>query len=399
LDLRSGYPFSLIRNGLIFNYPKLEKSVDTEVAIIGGGISGALVAYHLTMAGVSCIVTDGRTVGLGSTAASTSLLQYEIDVPLTKLTTMVGYQNASRAFILCNDAIEKLGKIADNIGLKDFRKKNSLYFAASKRDVKFLLEECAIRKRTGFNVEYLTKEDIANRFAFESEAAILSQHGAQSDAYLFTHHLLQHAIKKGLQVYDRTKIERIDNTQNQVVLKTAQGNSIRAKKMINASGYEVINFIGKKYVKLHSTYAVVSEHQSRSQGDPLDDTMLWNTADPYLYITSIDNRVIVGGRDENYYSPSKRDALIKKKSKQLRSDFLKLFPARKFSPEFSWTGTFGTTRDGLPFIGSLKNEPNIYYALGFGGNGITFSQIAAEIIADLITGKKNDDVLVFSFDR
>ena len=219
------------------------------------------------------------------------------------------------------------------------------------------------------------------------------------DAYTFTHDLLQYGIKKGLKIFDRTRVKAIHHEQNGVKLVTENGNTIRAGKVINATGYEIVDFIKKKIVRLHSTYAVISEHVHQQIDHWKDDTLFWNTADPYLYMTSLDGRIMVGGRDEEYYNPSKRDKLIKSKSKQLTKDFAKLFPDVPFIPEFRWTGTFGTTKDGLPFIGSMKNKSNIYYALGFGGNGITFSVIAAEIISDLIQGKSSEDARIFSFDR
>jgi glycine/D-amino acid oxidase-like deaminating enzyme len=68
-------------------------------------------------------------------------------------------------------------------------------------------------------------------------------------------------------------------------------------------------------------------------------------------------------------------------------------------PEFSWAGTFGSTEDGLPFIGTYKKLPHSLFALGFGGNGITFSVVAAEIIADIIKGRSNKNIPLFSFGR
>ena len=88
-----------------------------------------------------------------------------------------------------------------------------------------------------------------------------------------------------------------------------------------------------------------------------------------------------------------------RKTKQLANDYLRLFPDSEFEPEFSWTGTFGTTADGLPYIGRYPKLPHTYFALGFGGNGITFSLIAAEMLTDILTGKKNQDTGLFSFDR
>jgi len=109
--------------------------------------------------------------------------------------------------------------------------------------------------------------------------------------------------------------------------------------------------------------------------------------------------MLIGGRDEKYYSPSKRDEQLSKKIKQLVKDFNKVFPGISFKPEFSWAGTFGATKDGLPYIGNYKKLPNSLFALGFGGNGITFSLIAAEILRDMILGKQNEDADIFSFER
>ena len=149
-----------------------------------------------------------------------------------------------------------------------------------------------------------------------------------------------------------------------------------------------------------STYAVASEAKSDIHPFWKNDMLIWNTANPYLYLrTTVDGRIIVGGRDENFYSPQKRDTLLLKKTKQLITDFKILFPDISFLPEFSWTGTFGTTTDGLPFIGTYPKLTNSFFALGYGGNGIVFSQIASEILADMVAGKKNKYGDLFSFGR
>jgi glycine/D-amino acid oxidase-like deaminating enzyme len=400
MNLKAGYPFSLIKNGLFRDYPKLEKNIKTGVVIMGGGISGALTAHFLTQNGVDCVVVDRRTIGLGSTCASTSLLQYEIDIPLHELAEKVGIKNAARSYHLCKEAIDKLVALAEKIGFTDIRKKKSLYYAAAKKDIVQLQKEFKIRKEQGFRVQYIDEAAIFEKTGIHAPAAILSADAGYTDAYMFTHTLYNYNIKKGLQVFDRTTIASIKHTGKAVQLITENGCSIKAKKMVYATGYEVVKYIDKPIVKLNSTYAVVSEPLTIEKPFWKNDMLLWNTADPYLYMrTASDNRIIVGGRDEEFYSPKKRDALISAKTKNLSKDFMKLFPHIDFIPEFTWTGTFGSTKDGLPFIGPYKNLPNSYFALGFGGNGITFSLIAAEIIADLVTGKKNTDAAIFSFDR
>jgi glycine/D-amino acid oxidase-like deaminating enzyme len=79
MDLRSGQPYWLIKNGPLASYPPLERRQTCEVAIIGGGITGALVAHRLVGEGVETVLVDKREVAMGSTAASTALLQYATD--------------------------------------------------------------------------------------------------------------------------------------------------------------------------------------------------------------------------------------------------------------------------------------------------------------------------------
>lgn len=400
MKLSSGYPFWLVRHGLPFDYPKLDTDIETDVVVMGGGISGALMSYYLTNAGVNHIVVDGRTIGLGSTCASTALLQYEIDTPLCELHHKVGLYNAVRAYRLCDESIDALEAIATKIKFTEFEKLESLYFAGSKKDEKFIKEEFAIRQKHGFGVKLLDEEQILKKFDLKAPAAILSHQGAQTNAYSFAHALHQYSIKKGIKIYDRTPIAKIDTNKERVKLTTENNNIITAKKLVYASGYESVKYIDKKIVDLNSTYAVCSEQGNADDAPFKNRALLWNTDDPYLYLrTTHDNRILIGGRDEQFFNPKKRDDLLPDKATELVKDFKKMYPDVMFKPEFSWCGTFGSTKDGLPFIGEYSGLPNSYFALGFGGNGITFSLIAAEIIKDLIVGKKNNDQEIFSFSR
>lgn len=398
--LKTGYPFWLVKNGLPYNFPKLEKNIATDVVILGGGISGALVRYYLIEAGFETVTLDARTIGLGSTCASTSLLQYEIDTPLHRLREMVGKDHADRAYHLCNHAITEIGKIAKKLNCEHFEFKDSLYFAAFKKHVNQLQKEFTARKEAGFDVEFLDEKRIRSEFGFEAPAAIFSHHGAQLDAYSFSHALLQHKRKKPAEIYDRSRVVKIDHHKSGVTLKTENGCVVKCKKLVYATGFEVVNKIDADVVKLLSTYAIISEQFNEKSDFWKENALIWNTADPYLYLrTTPDRRILIGGRDEEFSTPARREKLLKRKAKQLTNDFRKLFPDIEFNMEFSWAGTFGATKDGLPYIGEYEKLPNGYFALGFGGNGITFSLVAAEIIRDLMLGKDNEDAEIFRFGR
>src|SRR5688572_22804661 len=90
MDLRSNYPYWLFRHGILNSYPSLHKDINADVAIIGAGISGSLVAWQLCRAGYKVVMADRRHAGMGSTAANTALLQYEIDIPLHRLIEIAG---------------------------------------------------------------------------------------------------------------------------------------------------------------------------------------------------------------------------------------------------------------------------------------------------------------------
>src|ERR1700761_1718801 len=111
MKLTSEYPYWHVRNGLVASYPLLENDLKCDCVVVGAGITGALVAYHLAEAGVDAVVVDRRDVGTGSTSASTGLLQYEVDTPLRLLGEKVGAKAANRSYQLCGEAVLKLHRL------------------------------------------------------------------------------------------------------------------------------------------------------------------------------------------------------------------------------------------------------------------------------------------------
>jgi glycine/D-amino acid oxidase-like deaminating enzyme len=112
-----------------------------------------------------------------------------------------------------------------------------------------------------------------------------------------------------------------------------------------------------------------------------------------------DNRALIGGEDDDFRSPIRRDRRVNSKTDRLASRFGKMFPAIEVEVAFRWAGTFGETKDGLPYIGQIRQMPHCHFALGFGGNGIIYSIIAAEIIRDALLQRPNRNARLFGFDR
>lgn len=399
-DIRTESPFWLMKNGYLESYSTLSEDTKADFVIIGGGISGALLARSLTVKGSSVVVVDRRHIAMGSTCASTALLQYDIDRTLHELIDIMGEKKAVRAYKLSLKALQDLEKIAKKLAIDtEFETRSSMRFAKYKKDILFIEDEFKARSKHGFDVELWDEKKIEKHFPFSAYAALYTRPSAISDPYRLTHGLLRDAMKRGAKVFDKTDVEKIERLKKSVVVHTSNGNKINAKKVIIAGGYESVNYIPMKLASISSTYALVSEPMP-TKNLWFENCSFWNTSDPYTYgRTTKDNRVIFGGEDEPFYDPARRDKLLAAKTEKLAKQFVKMFPALPFKVDYSWAGTFIETEDGLPYIGSIKQLPDTYFALGYGGNGITFSQLAADILTDLLLGKNNKNAEIFSFDR
>lgn len=401
MDLTSNEPFWLVKNGLLESYPSLREDLKTDILIIGSGITGSLMAHSCMLDGYHTALIDRREIANGSSSATTSMLQYEIDIPLFKLSEMIGEEGARDNYWACYDSIDKLGSIVKTIKSKcGFDKKESLYFATYKKDVFMLQKEFDARKAAGLPVSWLTEAQIVKKYHLnQAFAGILSQQGGSIDAFKFTHDLLKYHYKKGLKVFDKTNIISTDYKKNGVTLTTNYGNTIKTKKVIYCTGYESTELIKDNFVKLLSTYAIVSERQDVLPKQ-LSNTLMWNTADPYLYMRTTDDcRILIGGEDEDFVNDEKRDALLCQKQQTLQKKVKRLLPEYQFRSDFVWAGTFGETKDGLPYIGEHPNFPSCYFVLGFGGNGISFSVIGAEVILKLLKDEKHPLQTYYRFRR
>ena len=120
MDLKSGYPYWAIKNGLMYAFPRLESDTKCDVLVIGAGITGALIARSLAAEDLDVVVVEERDIAWGSTSASTALLQYEIDTHMTELAERYGESTAAKVYSACGEAISMLQTIARDIRDVDF---------------------------------------------------------------------------------------------------------------------------------------------------------------------------------------------------------------------------------------------------------------------------------------
>ncbi|MCS4433462.1 NAD(P)/FAD-dependent oxidoreductase [Aquiflexum gelatinilyticum] len=400
MRIRTFEPFWLVKNGLLNSYPSLQKNIETEIVVLGGGITGALVSYALMEAGHKVVLIDKRDIGQGSTSATTSMLQYEIDEPLVELSKKIGEKGAVTCYKAGIKAIRTIGDLVGKLNLDcGFELKKSLYLAHDIKAADWLKEEFEMRNKHRMGVSWLSDEQVLKTFGVRSFGAILSKTAASVDAYQLAHGLIRHSFKRGMEVYDQTEISKTEHCKDGVVLQTAEGFSVQCKKVIYCTGFESTDLLKEKVAKLFYTYASVSE-QGIACAKQLKDILVWDTADPYLYMrTTEDGRLLVGGEDSSTNFPFFQQQIKERKHLKLQSKLDELIPENGFIEDFSWGGTFGSTKDGLPYIGASPEYKNALFVLGFGGNGITFSIQAMEIIVSMLKGKKHNLEKYYKFGR
>lgn len=401
MKLKSSEPFWLVKNGLLHSYPSLSGDIEADILIIGGGITGALMAHQCMNDGYHTVLADRREVAQGSTSATTSMLQYETDMPLYRLLQLHGEKAAVNVYRSCFNAIGTLSGIVREIASDaGFEEKDSFYFAARKKDIPWLRQELDARRAHGFPVRWLSAGEAQERYGLQhTQGGILSAGAAAIDAFHFTHDLLAFHHKKGLQIFDKTDILRVRHTRQGIEAITEYGNRIRARRLIWCGGYESVRLIPEEPVRLFSTWAIAGERCAQNLKH-LQHTLFWNTSSPYTYLRATDdNRLLIGGADEDFVNAELRDALLAKKAAQLEKYLHRILPGVPFRTDFVWAGTFGNTPDSLPYVGTHPGYPHTYFVLGFGGNGITFSLCAMEMISAMLRKKKHPLMPVFRFGR
>ncbi|TVP48180.1 MAG: FAD-binding oxidoreductase [Halomonas sp.] len=401
MDLKSGYPFWAVKNGLLKTFPQLVRDHQCEVVVIGGGITGALIADELSRNGHHVVVLERRDVGWGSSAASTALLQYEIDTHMTDLAKRYGEADAVLAYRACADAIGELESLAAGMGDVDFERQKSLYYASSEDDVASLKEELALRQKYGFDADWLDREAVLKEYGFAAPGAILTHLAASLDPYRMAYQLFAKVVERGGEVYDRTQVETLVTAEQGVKLTLTNGATLRCQYVVMAAGYESQSWLSESVAVNRSSYALITDPLPPEALGMLRHTMMWESARPYLYMrTTRDGRLLVGGDDDDEDIPKRRDARVEEKAAGLARKVEELLPKLDINPTFSWGGTFAETADGLPFFGPHEEYgPRVQFAMAYGGNGISYSMIGAKLLRALIEGREHALSTLFSFQR
>ncbi len=394
LDLRGGRPCWNTSDADAGASDAVDDGVH-DVAIVGAGIMGAMLAERLTRQGLSVAILDRRAPSHGATSASTALVMWGADTPLTHLAEQIGWAPSVRRWRSVKAAVESLS--ADLKALRidcGWRERPELYLAGDLLDDDGLRAEAAARRRAGLPSTYLPAKPVAERFGIPERPAILSQGAFEVDPVALTLGLLATARRRGATATYPADVLALESAADEVRLVTENA-TLRARHVVLATGYEAARPALPSSFTLSSSFAIATAPGSLPRWR--ENALIWEAAQPYLYArTTRDGRLVIGGEDEPSADPEARDHAIEAKAVALARRGAGLVGGPPLSPDCAWGATFGSSPDGLPAIGSVRGFERIWLAAGFGGNGVSFARLAAELIAGAIAGAPSPMLADFS---
>lgn len=329
-DLRTGVPVWLANKPA---WPRIDKSangIQADVIVVGTGISGALVADALMQAGYSVLALDRREPMSGSTPASTALLQFELDTPLTELSRKIGKSDAARAWWRSVEAVRALQERIETLQIRcGLAERSTIYLPGNTLGTNQLKREAAERKKLGLRSEFISRQHLHDLTGMDKPGAILSQGNAEANPVRLVAGLWRHFLARGGRMVANVEVTEVEQTRSRVRLKTKDGQSITVKYAVFCTGYELMKFARPKGYKIISTWALAT-HPQPDKIWP-GKSLIWEAADPYLYMRTTGlGRVIVGGEDKSFSDEVRRDKLIPKKNRSDRQKSQAYFPQYRF---------------------------------------------------------------------
>jgi glycine/D-amino acid oxidase-like deaminating enzyme len=404
-DLRIGKPIWLDRGKHPGRRnPSLSGRHDASVAIVGGGMTGALVAHAFASAGISTILLEAAEFGRGSTAASSALLLPEPDFELAQLTNRYGKHAARRIWQMSRESVHALVRLLGRLRIAcDLRRRDAIYYATDAPAVERLRAEYELRTGSGFDAAWLGPGALRRKTGIAGRGAIRTHGSAQFDPYRACLGVLRAAAACGAQLFERSKVRLIVAGRDRVRLWTRQG-MVESERVVVATGYATAQFrpLAGRF-RMYRTYVLVTRPISRrARGElGLRDVMLWDTERPCHYARwTPDHRLMLGGGDRLVRPGLRRRQQFAAATAAVRGYFETRLPAlSSIETEFAWEGLFATTPDSLPYIGPHRRYPRQWFALGYGGNGMTFGLLAARLLLERWQGRATRDHAFFEFGR
>ena len=363
-------------------YPELRNNIETDVCIIGGGLTGISSAYELAKTGLKVVVLEKDQIGKKTTGNTTGKITSQHGIFYKYLVQSEGKEFAKKYLDANEQAIKNIKKIIDTEEIEcDFEYQNSYVYTQNQDDISKIKEEVRILKKLEFNCEFVNETELP----FEVLCAIKFPNQAQFNVRKYLLGLAECIENNAGKIFENSKVYDLKKGIDRY-LTYCNNVCVKSKYVIIASHYPIINSPGFYFLKMYQSmsYAIAIEANQE-----IFNGMYINSEVPTKSFRNIkdgDKRlVLIAGSDHK--TGSKID--LSDAYKDLEKTAKQLYPDCKV--KYKWHTEDCITLDKIPYIGEFsKFMPNVYVATGYKKWGITTSNIAANIIKDKILNRNNE---------
>lgn len=376
-----------------FSY--LDKNINCDILIVGGGINGAILNYFLSKI-YDVVLVESYQIGRNCTSQATALLEYQLDDYAEELKKYMSESEIVNIYKMGLESIEKIENFINQFGnFCNFRKCPSFLYTDCIFGKKSIIDEYYFRINNGFKANLYNQDN--NPFPFKIQLGLYNEDGgAELNPYLFTKQMIENA-RNQKSIYENTEVVTFNICDDETIeVKTKSGNIIKCKKLILATGFDFSLMKEKKLCERFISYSIVTKPIKNISWK--HNALIQDDKSPYHYLRILpDNRIIFGGEDSifklkpiNKKLAEKKYLKLEKKLKEMLEDF-----KDEIIVDYKFCGAFGSTPNNLGLIGKTEN-PNILYFLSAGANGIINAMAGAKLIQDILQSKPNPLEKLFS---
>jgi glycine/D-amino acid oxidase-like deaminating enzyme/nitrite reductase/ring-hydroxylating ferredoxin subunit len=357
-----------------------------DVAIAGGGITGITTALLLQKAGKKCIVFEAYNLCFGTTGGTTAHLNTLLDSPYTTLIKNFGKDNATLVAQSTKEAIELIRSNIETYNIDcNFEEASAYLFAQTDEQVEELQDIYDACREVHLHPVYANELPLN----IPAKKTMILDGQAKFHPVQYVHALAKAFEEAGGVIVQDCRVESVEN-KDEVIITTSKG-KYGASYFIYATHIPTgVNLLHLRCVPYRS-YAIAVTLKNEKY--PTD--LYYDMYDPYHYVRSqkINDKeyLIVGAEDHKTGHIENTDECFKNLEAYIRKHF------DVAAIENKWSSQYFEPADALPYIGELPgNNEHILVATGYGGNGMTYSHVAAITLHDIILNKENPYIQLFN---
>ena len=384
-------------------YPRFRGEIETDVVIVGGGLTGCACAASFASAGRSVVLLEADRIGAGSTASSPGLIREDFDGSFQDTANAHGLRSARTLWQGLRRASLDFAAALRRYDIKcDLMPQDLVHAVRREPDaIKLLRREYDARRAAGFDHTWMNAAAVSREAAFEAGAAIRTR-GFAFDPFRGCLGLAQAAASRGAQLFEHTEVRRVRAKKKHVEVATASG-SVRAQAVVIATSAPLADLRAlRRHLHHQESYAVVTEplpaavrHELGKRAAAMRD----GCSPPHFLRWLKDDRALFVGADQEPAGSRARERILVQRSGQLMYELSTIYPAISGAmPDWSWDLAHDSTADGLPYIGLHRNFPRHLFALGHGRHGAAVAWLAARLLLRLFQDapEKGDELFGFS---